>query len=390
MKSILTTLSIACAVSVGFAVTSAIAQNTLFTPGDLVLCFQQEGGSNTVYARIGSAALKFRGAAAGPNAVNRLRFQTIGAELVDAFGPDWASDPSIYVGASAVWGTSAINKSLQDGDPQRTLYITKPRIAVGTIGQPNSDAWNLTGTSSTDFTNAASGIFQQNDVLETLYSTAVAESPVADSQIDDQNPFLAAGIQGAAMNNTLPGGIQQVGSATSFGTFGAAGGVEFALDLYRVLAREDVVGQVTGTGTVGQGTYEGTITVDNLGRISFIATAPVIGVEQPVGTGLVDNTSKTSFGTVSIGSSVTKTYTITNKGNLTLSLRSFLLNGANAANFIVTAPSTPTALAPGASTTFDIMFQPMSLRTSNAAIHIGNTDLSQNAFDIKLTGFGAP
>ncbi len=392
MKSILTTLSIACAVSVGFAVTSAIAQNTLFTPGDLVLCFQKEGGSNTVYARIGNAAIKFRGAAAGPDAINRIRFQTIGAELVNAFGPDWANDPTIYVGASAVWGTSnsTFNNTLQDGDPNRTIYITRARNSVGTVGTANSNAWDLTIQGNGTITSAASGIFQMNNVLATQYTTAVAVSPTDTSQIDDQNPFLSPGIQGPAMQSALEGGIQQAGSATSFGSFGTAGNVEFALDLYRVLAREGITGQVAGTGNPREGTYEGTITVDNLGRISFIATAPVIGVEQPVGTGLVDNTSKTSFGTVSIGSSVTKTYTITNKGNLTLSLRSFLLNGANAANFIVTAPSTPTALAPGASTTFDIMFKPLSLRTSNAAIHIGNTDLSQNAFDIKLTGFGAP
>lgn len=378
--------------SVGFALSAANAQNTQFAPGNLVLCFQQEGGSNTVYARLGNAALMFRGAAAGPDAINRLRFQTIGADLVNAFGPDWATDPSIYVGASAVWGTSnsTFNNNLQNGDPNRTIYITRPRNSVGTIGVVNSNAWDLTIQGSGAMTSAASGIFQMQNVLETQYTTAVAVSATDTSQIDDQNPFLSPGIQGPAMQSALEGGIQQAGSATTFGTFGSAGNVEFALDLYRVLAREGIAGQVAGTGNPREGTYEGTLTVDNLGRISFYATAPVISVEQPLGTELVDSLSKTSFGTVTVGSSVTKTYTITNKGKLTLALRSFILNGTNARNYIVTAPVTPMDLAPGVSTTFTITFQPLFKGTSNAAIHIGNTDLNQTPFDINLTGMGVP
>jgi hypothetical protein len=84
------------------------------------------------------------------------------------------------------------------------------------------------------------------------------------------NPFLSTGIQGTAFN-IFGGGVQQVGSASSFGTFGAAGSVEFALDLYRILAKTGITNQVAGS--LRSGSYEGTVTINSSGKVSFIAKA---------------------------------------------------------------------------------------------------------------------
>ncbi len=48
-------------------------------------------------------------------------------------------------------------------------------------------------------------------------------------------------LQGAAFN-AFQGGVQQQGGALAFGTFGPAGQVEFALDLYRILPRITAAG----------------------------------------------------------------------------------------------------------------------------------------------------
>jgi hypothetical protein len=245
---------------------SAVADNPAFAPGDLVLFFQQEGGADTVYVRLGNAGNEFRGAASGPGAPNKVNFLNINNELTSAFGSGWADDTSIHAGLAAVWGTSSLSTSLQDGDPSRTVYISDRRNAVGTVGQANSTGYTLPNTTASS--TAASRILSMNAVFDNNYSTAAAVSPASVSDIDNKNPFLAPGIQGVAFE-TFEGGVQQAGTAGSFGTFGAAGEVEFALDLYRILARNNISGQVSGTPLVGS--FEGTVTINASGNVSFIS-----------------------------------------------------------------------------------------------------------------------
>ena len=245
----------------------AFAQNTNHAPGDLVMFFQKTGSTNTVYARLGNAGVTFRGAAAGPDVANQVAFLNINTELTAAFGAGWASDPAIHAGLAGVWGTSTTSAALQDGDPHRTLYVSCPRTSVGTVGSANSTGWDMTLAGNNAMTSGAQGITSMNNVLETNYNAAVVVSPIPPSFIAEQNP-ISGGVQGNAFNNTFAGGVQQPGSATSFGTFGAAGEVKFALDLYRILARNNVSGQVAGDLRVGS--YEGTITLNSSGQVSFI------------------------------------------------------------------------------------------------------------------------
>lgn len=249
------------------------ADNPSYAAGDLILFFQQEGGTNTVYANLGNAATLFRGTASGPGAANQVNFKDLNAKLVEAFDSNWAADPTVYAGLAAVWGTDPDDEALQDGDPQRTLYISKSRTGVGSIGAAGSSGWTI--NSNTGMTGASSNIFNQNNIVEQLYSEATVVAPSAVSRIDEQNPFLAAGVQGVAFS-TFGGGVQQAGTVGSFGAFGEAGNVEFALDLYRIVATAGIADQVTGT--VRKGTYEGTVTVNSDGQVSFIsqgaATSP--------------------------------------------------------------------------------------------------------------------
>ena len=254
------------ALALGLATTPALAQNANYAPGDLVLFLHKAGSTNTIYANLGTAATGFRGAAAGADVPNKTNFLDISAALTSAFGSGWATDPTIYAGLAAVASTSATSSVLQNGDPARTLYVSKPRTAVGTIGMANSAPWSILG--DTTMSAGASGIQTQNNKLETLYTTAVAVSPTADSTIDDQNPFTAPGVQAPAFQGAFDGGVQHVGGTGDFGTFGPAGGVHFALDLYRILAKTGIAGQVDGT--LRNGSYEGTVTINSSGLVSFI------------------------------------------------------------------------------------------------------------------------
>lgn len=242
------------------------AANSFYAPGDLVLFFQQEGGTNTVYANLGNAATLYRGTAAGAaDGVNSINFLDLNTTLTSAFGAGWASDSSIYAGLAGVWGTSNSSLVLQDSDPHRTLYVSASRLDVGTVGEASSAGYTVNTT--TGMTNGANGITQQNNAFETNYDSLITISPTSTSTIDDMNP-IDTGIQGTAMN-IFGGGIQQQGAAGTFGTFGEAGSTEFALDLYRILGKTGVAGQVEGD--LRTGSYEGTVTVGTNGMVSFVA-----------------------------------------------------------------------------------------------------------------------
>jgi hypothetical protein len=247
------------------SVFSATAANTFYAAGDLMLFFQKEGSSNTVYADLGSAA-GFRGTAAGAaDGTNRINFLNINTTLTSAFGAGWASDPQVYAGLAGVFNSNSTNSIVTYGDPSRTLYVSAARDSVGTVGEAGSTGYTV--MTDTGMSAGANGIIMQNNVFATMYDAQVTVSLTSDSKIDDMNPFLIPGQQGTAFN-IFGGGVQQVGSAGSIGTFWDAGNVEFALDLYRITAK-NAAGQVAGTPR--NGSYEGTVTVNSAGQVSFVA-----------------------------------------------------------------------------------------------------------------------
>jgi PEP-CTERM motif len=277
MKNIIKSVAL-CATTASLLTSAAHAANSFYQAGDLVLAFQQEGGSQTAYINLGDSAA-FRGAAAGAqDGVNQINYLNINTTMTTAFGANWASQTNLYGSVSANWGISSTSNTLQNGDPQQTLYVSRSRDAVGTVGTPESIAWT-TGTGG-GHTVGSSGINNQNSILENLYTTPQAVSPNSVSRIDENQPFAFPGIQGLAFG-TFDGGVQQVGTAGAFGTFAETGEVEFALDIYRILGKTTAPGQVGGT--LRNGTYEGTFTINSGGDVSFIAQA----VPEPSALGLL-------------------------------------------------------------------------------------------------------
>lgn len=255
-------------ITLGLATTSLHAQNPFFDAGDLILFFQKPGNNNTIYVGLGSATSLYRGTASGPDAgLQQLNIVNLNTELTNAFGAGWAADTGIYAGLIAC-RTSSTGVTVTNGDPTRTFYVSRARETVGSLGEASSTTWDL--SLSNPFTGGATQIVSFGNTFETNYTTKAAISPVDISTIDNQNPFLAPGIQDTAFN-AFQGGVQQAGSATAFGTMGAAGQVEFALDLYRVLSRttgSNSASIITGPDKIGS--YEGTIVIGTDGNVSFL------------------------------------------------------------------------------------------------------------------------
>ena len=146
-------------------------------------------------------------------------------------------------------------------------------------------------------------------------------------------------------------------------------------------------GLIRARGWTAGGSFNGSSSMmEATAAFSFF---PEIAVQQPVGTNLVDGATTNNFGNVRVGfSSGPRTFTITNSGNAMLTLISpFIIDGAHATNFFVSAPGT-TSVAPNSSTTFTVTFNPSAPGNRSAALHFGNNDTDENPFDIALTGYG--
>jgi hypothetical protein len=110
---------------------------------------------------------------------------------------------------------------------------------------------------------------------------------------------------------------------------------------------------------------------------------PPISVSQS-GTAVIDGGSVSIMGL--IDDSVSRTFTITNKGLDTLTLGSITLDGADAANFSVGALG-DTSLETDESTTFTVTFTSADDLAKTAAIHIDNSAAGDvDPFDITLVG----
>jgi autotransporter-associated beta strand protein len=119
---------------------------------------------------------------------------------------------------------------------------------------------------------------------------------------------------------------------------------------------------------------------------------PEIAVEEPISNDIANGGSR-NFGTVTLGSSGSLTFTIRNTGSAGLDLTGtppdyVAVSGANAGDFTVTAaPSTPVTSG-GGTTTFTVQFAPLGTTggTRNAVLTILNNDSDEGSFTINVSG----
>jgi hypothetical protein len=176
---------------------------------------------------------------------------------------------NLYAGLAAVRSAStSTSATAVNGDPSRTIYTS---VANNLVDEPGGRV--VPG--NTDMTTIANNTISMNTKF--LGSNDILQAGVADSFIDEQNPFFASGILDTAFGS-LAGGVAQVGTATSLGSFGDVSNVEFALDLHRILATNGGAGTITaGLDSEGNtiplrtSTYEGTITINSSGVVGFSA-----------------------------------------------------------------------------------------------------------------------
>ncbi len=129
-----------------------------------------------------------------------------------------------------------------------------------------------------------------------------------------------------------------------------------------------------------------------LDGVAWPETTQEIAVRNSNAKDLVDGQSKVSFPDVIIGSSsAAQTFTIKNVGKAALLGFKITKVGANPSDFTVQSLQ-QTALNPGESTTFNLVFAPTQIGPLTAGIRIHSNDEDEDTFDIMLdgTGLGLP
>lgn len=263
--------AILAAVGVALSASSAMAQNPNYAPGDVVLFFQQFGGSNTVALNVG-AGVTFRDATA--NILNIANIGSLLSDNVTGFGSTWYDTGSLWWGAAGVRSNSTSTTAQVNGDPGRTIYASAIRTALGTEGSAQSPAWVVDSNGS--MTTGSNNIIQLANRMETTSLTNTLVEGTGPSNIDNQNPF---NILGNPTNSfgVFPGSVEGSFGAGSFGTFGGVA-AEAALDLYRILATTNPLGTVVDPGNSAlEGTYQGTFVINDAGDVSYI----VVPVPEP-------------------------------------------------------------------------------------------------------------
>ncbi len=124
-------------------------------------------------------------------------------------------------------------------------------------------------------------------------------------------------------------------------------------------------------------------------RIQKVADLPP-GPEVQVLDGsanVADNTGVVSFGSTTVGTPVTKTFTVRNVGLSPLTL----VPPINVpAGFIVASGFGSTTLAPGVATTFQVRLDAAAVGTPNGALSFGDNTTDMNPFDFTITGTVTP
>ena len=155
------------------------------------------------------------------------------------------------------------------------------------------------------------------------------------------------------------------------GTLGATIFTTLAAGTYYLSARA-----AGGYGNVGQYILRGTLPA------TANTATPEISVRMN-GAELVDSAA-VSFGSTPVGTAITRTFTVTNTGGVTLSLSPLSTSGWPA-GFSLVSNLGDTTLAAGQSTTFTVRFQSSTAGTRSGSIALRSNDANEATFDLRFS-----
>ena len=311
-----------------------------------------------------------------------------------------------YTGGISSSGDPLLQPLARNGGPTLTHSFCTGSPAFNAGVSASADAWLYDQRGSPRSLGSAVdiGALETSAAEIDLQGGSPAVSIVAGDatpSVADNTDFGISPIAGAAVVHTFTITNSGTDPLTVFGlNVTGANATDFSVSGLVVPATVAVNGSTTFTVSFipsGPGPRTATVLVANNdcdeGNYNFAvqgagATAPDIAVAQSGP--LTDGVGSVSFGSVNAGtSSNVLTFTITNPGTADLTGLSITNDGADAADFTVSAPSGTNIPVGTNSVTFTVTFVPGAISPRSAAIHIAsNLAGSKNPFDIALTGTG--
>ena len=280
-------LSLYALVTLGALALSTGTNAATYTAGDMILGFGVSGGvgaTSNILVDIGSS-ITFRDL----NGASSLNIVTIGTYLDQTFGTTAGNGVAWNERTDLYWGVVACRSNVLgavvSGDPTRTVYASAARTGLGTLGSANSSDPSNGAMSGSDVSGAANAIVA---LAGTTFASATAAGgsggkvAIINTSVVTSNNWTTDNASSPYFNN-IPGSVQQAFTAGTIGSYGAAGAVDGAIDLYRIL--QTTTG-ASPSGTVGTGTFLTTLTIDSSGNVSAVpepSTYALLGLGAVVG-----------------------------------------------------------------------------------------------------------
>jgi hypothetical protein len=276
MKSTFKNALLACT-GVALFASPAMAAISL-EAGSLAIAFYQTNAagtanqSNTFVFDLGQSSLFRENTLTGGVSVSTvngsLASDNIGAQLVNAFGVNWANDTTNPVRWMVV-GLVGSADSTTNGDPARTTYLSRSRssLADGATGPGTTIASITSGNRGTLSTQIGAFFTGTNNATQTTGDNVdgVQVATTAVNSIEDFMPPTTTGLyfgQGIDIRQTLGSGLITDSS-----------NAEGALDIYRVLhstsGADLTAGLSSGNAATGAGQFIGTLTIDGTGKLAI-------------------------------------------------------------------------------------------------------------------------
>ncbi len=326
--------------------------------GDLDLLVATENSTQAIYVNQGGlqgGTLGAFGAATtfGPNSIDNLALGDIDSD----------GDLDILAGErSGLFQYVFLNKN--PGDVQISKHVD---TAIGVGGQT---------------------------LTYTLHFTSVGPNPAPYPIIADQIPAILSNIQvissGVALTQTNIG--QNYSWWATELPVGASGVITIKATLDQALTPQIMTNTATITAPVVDPTPQ-----NDTASVAVTILAPrmtILGQGQVIADGDTSPTpvDDTDFGLSGLGQPVTHTFTISNSGQVNLTLNAtprVTITGPNVGNFSVTAQP-PVSIGPNSAATFDVTFTPQAGGPLTATVLIsGANDSQANPYRFDIAGEGA-
>ena len=301
-------------------------------------------------------------------------------------------------------------------------------IAAGDFNGDNKIDFAVTNETSSTISirqgDGAGGFAGTADIFVGNMPTNVV---IADFNNDGKQDFATANFNNSSVSVRLGNGMGGFTGSSNFfalfnahnihslavGDFNGDGNQDLAAANYgyhNVLIKlGDGTGNFYGTTSVATGNYPIFLAVADFnsdGRQDFVTTnylnssfslrlgtpeiadINVLGNNTliPLGSNMASTLDNTDFGDVA--TSLTRSFTIRNPSTVPLTVTAIRVTGADSSLFVKSGITLPSAIAAGASISFNLTFSPTSAGTKTARVTIGNDDCDKALYDFAIRANG--